>query len=180
MAAFKEHEEVRDWRVKQMVESCHAYFSDLWSHGKLEVADELIDDECVHKNMIWGEHLTVGPHALQKLVKATRQAYPDFWIKIDQVAVCDTTSVFVQWEGQATNLGSFHEHKPSYHQSTLSGVTLFKFNKDRSKMVEVVVYRQALSEEEHEQHEVALEDDLHTLHLARLHFDEKTAKKQEH
>jgi carbonic anhydrase len=54
-----------------------------------------------------------------------------------QVAVCDTTSVFVQWAGQATNLGEFHSHRPSFHNSKISGITTFKFNKDRSKITEV-------------------------------------------
>lgn len=160
-----------------MVEKAHAYFHDLWSGGKAELANELFADSCVHKNMVWGERLAVGPKAIGNLVRATRTAYPDFFVEVEQVAVCDTTSIFVQWSGKATNLGEFHEHRPSFHNSSLSGVTTFKFNKDRSKIEEIVVWRQALYEEEHELRESGMkEDDLHTLHLARLHFDDKAHK----
>lgn len=54
-----------------------------------------------------------------------------------QVGVIDVNNVFVLWEGQATNLGEYHSHRPSYHASNLSGVTQFGFNSDRSKITEV-------------------------------------------
>lgn len=108
----------------------------------------------------------------------------------------DVNNIIVLWEGQATNLGEYHSHRPSFHNSTLSGTTIFRFNHDRSKIVEVrcylarcvcgvrpdfhcrhlhvqvVVYRMPFSEDRQELGAEG-EEDMHTLHLARLHFEGK-------
>jgi hypothetical protein len=54
--------------------------------------------------------------------------------------------VFVHWDCHGTNL---HEtldaggkpHKPTFHESHISGIDFITFNDDRSRMREVVIYR---------------------------------------
>ena len=55
-----------------------------------------------------------------------------------QIGTCDVNSIFVTYEGSATNLGSYHEHKPSRHTSNFQGCNLIKFNHDRSKITEII------------------------------------------
>lgn len=75
---------------------------------------------------------------MKTYVSALRSAYPDFWVEIDQIGTCDVNSIFVTYNGSATNLGEYHSHKPSRHTSNFQGCNLVKFNDDRSRITEVL------------------------------------------
>ena len=75
--------------------------------------------------------------------------------------------VFVRWSGSATNLGRYHGAKASRHASALSGIDLFTFSPDRSKLVEVLVYRTPLAEDKVQLE--AFEAESHGLHELKLH-----------
>jgi hypothetical protein len=53
----------------------------------------------------------------------------------------------VNFEGSATGLGTYHGHKGTHHANVFSGVNLFRFNADRSKITEIRVYRSAFAED---------------------------------
>lgn len=46
-------------------------------------------------------------------------------------------SVLVMYSGTATGLGEYHGKKPTRHTSAFSGVNLFRFNHERSKIIEI-------------------------------------------
>ncbi|GFR42072.1 hypothetical protein Agub_g2893, partial [Astrephomene gubernaculifera] len=45
--AFRERDDIKDWRVKEMADSCRTYYSSLWNRGQLTAAEELLDPNIV-------------------------------------------------------------------------------------------------------------------------------------
>ncbi|GAB4819953.1 hypothetical protein N2152v2_006999 [Parachlorella kessleri] len=153
-----------------MVEMAHTYFAEFITKGNSELAGQLFDENVVHKDIVWdASHPIAGIGGMQKYVSALRGAYPDFWVEIDQIGTCDVNSIFVTYEGSATNLGSYHEHKPSRHTSNFQGCNLIKFNHDRSKITEIIVYRSAFAEDKLELGEKEVDGgNLREIRLRRL------------
>lgn len=151
-----------------MVHLCHIYFSELWTRGDVSVANDILDPAFVHNDPVWrGSKLVVGPSAFKKFVKMMREGYPDLVVRPVEFSTSETTKVFVRWEGSCTNLGRIHGSEPSRHASSISGITTFSFNHERSRITEVVVYRSPTAEEKAR---VGQEADPFNVHLARLHF----------
>ncbi|KAK9835302.1 hypothetical protein WJX81_000299 [Elliptochloris bilobata] len=166
--AYSLKDNIQDWRIKELVEVANQYFQDIWSKGDLNKADALLADDFVHNDAVWGrQQLVAGPKAFKRFVENVRLAYPDFSVRITEVGVCNTTRLFVHWQGEATNLGSYHDHKPSKHSSSISGINLMSFTEDRSQLKEVLVYRVPLAEDRSELGELG-GDSLHELHLHQL------------
>lgn len=138
VVAYKETEKIQDWRVQQMVEKAHIYFSDFLTKGNESVAEDILDDSIVHKDMVWDPaHPTVGVQGMKHYVHDLKAAFPDFWVNIEQISTCDTNCIWVKYEGAATGLGEYHGHKATHHTSPFSGINVLKFNADRSKIVEI-------------------------------------------
>lgn len=169
VVSYRETEKFGDWRVKQMVDLCHTYFADFITKGKVELANEILDEDVVHIDIVWdASHPIAGVKGMKTYVSALRHAYPDFWVEIDQIGTCDVNSVFVTYEGSATNLGEYHSHKPSRHTSNFQGCNLIKFNNDRSKITEIKVYRSAFAEDKLELGEKEHEGNFREIRLRRL------------
>lgn len=167
-ATYQEGKTSQDWRVKQMTDLCHVYFQDLWCDGNTDLADDILDPGFVHHDPIWRHsQLIVGPNAFKRVVKAFRGGYPDLNLEMVDFSSSKDTRIFVQWEGSATNLGKFKGKRPSGHFSSISGVTTFDFNHDRSKISEATVYRSPMREEKEAMQN---ESDPLNVHLARLHY----------
>lgn len=168
VVAYRESDEIQDWRVKEMVDLCHAYFSDIWCKGDVSVADDILDPAFVHNDPVWrSAKLIVGPSAFKKFVEVLRNGYPDLIVEPVEFSTCDTTKVFVSWEGRGTNLGRFHGNAPTRHVSAISGISTFSFNHERSQITEVTVFRTPTAEEKSY---AAQETDPLNVHLAKLHF----------
>ena len=80
----------------------------------------------------------------------------------------DTNSIWVRYEGVATGLGEYHGHKASGHTNNFTGVNMFTFNADRSKIIKVDVMRTAFSEDREELQEKVPEAGFRELRLKRL------------
>jgi hypothetical protein len=50
--------------------------------------------------------LVVGQKRFKDLVKSTRKAYPDYFVEITEVGVCDMHRLFVMWQGKKNRLAS--------------------------------------------------------------------------
>ncbi|GLI59617.1 hypothetical protein VaNZ11_001482, partial [Volvox africanus] len=223
VVAFKEQDNIKDWRVKQMVDTCHVYYSSLWSRGELLAADMLLDPQFVYRDLCsvsgWAQRsltgnlpttgMVVGPRAFKALVGDVRTQYPDYYVEVEELAVSDTHRIFVSWVSHGTQLeaptldsasithmalsagaGSAASQKhhqdpqhqaylstkptanmaPSYHNSLVHGVDVITFNHDRSRMLEVNVFRQ-LSSDERRDVERRLAPDPLEIRLARLHWE---------
>ncbi|CAD7699399.1 unnamed protein product [Ostreobium quekettii] len=168
VVALRDSEEIEDWRVRQMVDVCGLYFGELWSRGNLAVADDICDAAFVHTDSIWNpSRLVAGPSAMKAFVRDTRAAYPDLVVRAVEYGTSDADRLFVHWTGSMTNLGRFHGHSATRQNTKVTGVSMMSFTKDRSKLVEVNVFRQPTREEKTE---FADREGGFELHLARLHF----------
>lgn len=112
------------------------------------VASTLLADNFVHIDEVWaGADVVAGAGGFTKFVAATRAAYPDLAITLDDYGPAGPHRLFARWSGAATNLGAYHGHKASRHSSALSGIDLFTFTPDRAAIAEVLVYRTPLAED---------------------------------
>lgn len=107
---------------------------------------------------------------MQHYLHDIKAAFPDFTVRIEQIAQQDTNSIWVKYEGSATGLGEYHGHKPSHHNNLFSGVNIIKFTHDRSRIAEVEVYRSAFAEDKTElgERELFNEGGFRELRLKRL------------
>lgn len=168
VVAYQESSPIRDWRVQEMVDLCHTYFQELWTEGNLGVAEKVLDAGFVHHDEVWRKsQLVVGPTAFKKFVKVFREGYPDLLVRPVDYSTSDNTRVYVRWEGSATNLGRFRGREPTRHSSSISGITSFGFNHDRSRIKEAIVYRSPTAEEKEEW---STASDPLDVQLARLNF----------
>lgn len=137
--------------------------------------DVLLSDDFVHVDEIWsGAEVVAGLSNFKKFVARTREAYPDLAISVEDSGAAGAHRVFVRWSGSATNLGRYHGAKASRHASALSGIDLFTFSPDRSKLEEVLVYRTPLAEDKVQLESFEAENHgLHELKLHRLHEEGK-------
>ncbi|KAI8103616.1 hypothetical protein M9435_004951 [Picochlorum sp. BPE23] len=166
---IKDTEEVQDWRIKDMMTMTEKYFIDFVNKGDEAIADEIFDDNAVHMDLVWDPlHPCVGPEGLKHYLHDLKEAFPDFHVDIVDMATCDMNGLWVRYEGFASNLGEYHGHKPSHHTSTFSGVNMFRFTKDRTKITEVMVYRSAFAEDKEELREKVPEGGFRELRLRRL------------
>jgi len=142
-------------------------------------ADALLSDDFVHVDEIWsGAEVVAGLSNFKKFVARTREAYPDLNISVEDSGSAGPHRVFVRWSGSATNLGRYHGAKASRHASALSGIDLFTFSPDRSKLVEVLVYRTPLAEDKVQLEAFEAENHgLHELKLHRLHEEGNSGAK---
>jgi hypothetical protein len=181
------------------VQVASTYFKEFLTRGNGEVASEIFADDVVHTDVIWDPvHPTVGVLGLQHYIHDLKLAFPDFWVLIKEIAVCeepaappsplaapptaapsptspthattagDTNSIWVSYEGSATGLGEYHGHKGSHHANVFSGVNLLRFTADRSRIAEVQVYRSAFAEDKEELRERVPEGGFRELRLRRL------------
>ena len=157
---------VSEWPQMQMA---HKYFTDFLTKGEGNIAEEIFDSECIHVDQVWAAtHPTVDVEGMKHYVADLKSAFPDFWVEIKEISTCDTNSIWVWYEGAATGLGDYHGHRASHHSSIFSGINIFKFNADRSKIVEMHVYRSAFAEDKQELVEKVPEGGFRELRLRRL------------
>jgi hypothetical protein len=154
-----------------VADAAHEYYANFLSKGQANLADKLFDDDAVHTDCVWDpSHPTVGPQGLRHYLADLRTAFPDFHITIDRIAIADMNCIMVSYSGEATGLGAYHNHKPSHHTSAFTGINMIQFNKDRSKIKEIRVYRQPFAEDRMEmgEREGSGEGGFRELRLKRL------------
>lgn len=155
--------------VHVSLQICHLYFSDFLNKGDEGVVPKIFDDTCVHTDVVWdGLHASVGCQGLLHYLHDLKEAFPDFNVNVLEMATCDTNGLWVSYEGTGTGLGTYHGHKGTHHASNFSGVNLFRFNKDRTKIIEVMVYRTAFAEDKEELKDKVSEGGFRELRIRRL------------
>lgn len=198
VVAFRDTEEIHDWRTKDMcvadlcsnlhqspsrltpsfcsnrgrrVLKVQSFFRDFVNNANKDVIEDLFDEECVHVDMVWGStHPAVGHKGMEHYLEDLRSTFPDFHVGVDnlQLAQASLHSLWVRLEGNCTGLGSFHNHKATGHANHFDAVALFEFNKDRSKITHVEVFRTAFAEDRSDLNTVVKEAGFRDLRLKRL------------
>jgi steroid delta-isomerase-like uncharacterized protein len=99
-------------------------FEEVWSHGDLAVADEMVDP-----NMV--DHVTrpgnpIGLAGYKQTVTMFRNAFPDLAITSDdQIAVGDKVAVL--WTARGTHLGELMGVAPTGKRIEVRGMYLYRF-----------------------------------------------------
>jgi predicted ester cyclase len=79
------------------------YVREIWSDGRLEVADELVHVDAAHAA---GAPLPAGPEGLKQDVAALREAFPDLRVELEDTIV-EYPYVVSRLAGAGTHTGSF-------------------------------------------------------------------------
>jgi predicted ester cyclase len=113
--------------VEQNVFVVRRFFDELWTQGRLEVADELMAPE--HTHHLSGNELG-GPQEVKELVAFLRGAFPDLrFIVEDEVVAGD--KVVVRWTAVGTHLGEFGGIPPTGRIVTWTGIDLARLQDHR-------------------------------------------------
>jgi len=162
-----------------MVDVAHKYYASLWSKGDMRAGDEVLTDNTVFRDNIWGTggHDSIfGANHIKAYISEMRTQYPDLYYEIDQMGLQDTTHLFVLWSGHGTQLEN-SDGPASYHTSLYHGVDIIAFNEDRTKIVEVSQFRQPTAEERHK-HDTRPACAPPEITLARLHWETSSSETQ--
>jgi predicted ester cyclase len=103
------------------------FFDELWTRGRLEVADELMAPEHIHH--LSGDDLG-GPQEVKALVTFLRGAFPDLRFVIEDEVVAGD-KVVVRWTAVGTHLGEFDGIPPSGRVVTWTGMDLVRLQDHR-------------------------------------------------
>lgn len=82
-----------------------------FNEGNLEVADELFSPDLVEHQNFGPEHAP-GAEGVKAVIASLRQAFSDFHLTIDDLAV-DGSTVWLRMTGTGTNDGTFMGHPPT-------------------------------------------------------------------
>jgi hypothetical protein len=97
------------------------WFTDLWSTGNLEVADEIIDPEYAPD---WIQIPKTGPDQVKHEVRYFRSVFPD--LKYDIVDQAETDAkIWIRYKATGTHLGDAWGFTATGRQATFEGVSIF-------------------------------------------------------
>jgi len=97
------------------------WFTDLWSKGDLDVADQIVDPGYAPE---WIQIEATGPAQVKHEVRYFRSVFPDLRYEIVDTAGQDG-KVWVRYRGTGTHEGNAWGFEPSGAQATFEGVTIF-------------------------------------------------------
>ena len=97
------------------------WFTDLWSTGNLEIADEIIDPEYAPD---WIQIQKKGPEQVKQEVKYFWSVFPDLIYEIVDLAK-QGDRVWVRYKAKGTHKGEAWGFSPTRKQAVFEGVTIF-------------------------------------------------------
>jgi steroid delta-isomerase-like uncharacterized protein len=103
----------------------HRVLDEVWSQGRLEVADKVLSPDFVGRPGGMGEPL-VGPAAAKEFIGRLREGFPDITFRIDDM-IAEGDTVASRWTATGTNDGEFMGYEPTGRQATILGMTFFRF-----------------------------------------------------
>jgi steroid delta-isomerase-like uncharacterized protein len=97
------------------------YVEEVWNRGSAVSLDALTTPTFTY-------HLGGQPardrQALASFIAATRQAFPDWRVEVDQ-ALADAAMVAIRWHGRVTHGGMFHGLPPTGRVVTITGINIY-------------------------------------------------------
>ena len=97
------------------------YIEEVWNRGSAASLDQLTTSAFTY-------HLGGQPprdrQALADFIAATRQAFPDWRVEVDQ-AIADAAMVAIRWHGRVTHRGAFHGLPPTGRAVTVTGINIY-------------------------------------------------------
>lgn len=104
-------------------QQCRRLFDEVWSQGKLDVIDELVDPSYQGRDPLLG---SLDRKGLKQLVIGYRAAFPDLKFTVDQVNL-DGELAIVQWTAQGTHRAALMSLPATGKAAIVSGITCSQF-----------------------------------------------------
>ena len=102
------------------------WFEELWSHGRLEVADEIVDPEYAPE---WVQIDATGPGQVKHEVRYFRSVFPDLVYEIVDMVGQDE-KVWVRYRGSGTNRGAAWGFEPTGREVSFEGASILTINQE--------------------------------------------------
>jgi predicted ester cyclase len=100
------------------------WFGELWSEGKLEVADEIIDPEYAPE---WVQIDATGPEQVKHEVRYFRSVFPDLEYEVVDIVGQDD-KVWIRYRGRGTQKGPAWRFEPTGKNVTFEGASIITIN----------------------------------------------------
>ena len=107
-------------------------FDEIWSKGKLELADELLSPDFVGHPIGLREPFQ-GPEGAKEFVGSIREGFPDATFAIEDMTAEDDV-VAARWVMTGTHDGEFMGIDPTERRVRIDGMTFLRF--EQGKVVE--------------------------------------------
>lgn len=96
------------------------WFGELWSQGKVEVADEIIDPSYAPE---WVQIDATGPDQVKHEVRYFRSVFPDLVYEIVNIVQQDD-NIWVRYRGTGTQMGTAWGFEPTNRKVAFEGATI--------------------------------------------------------
>lgn len=100
-------------------------FDEIWSQGKLDVADEILTPDFVGRPAGLGEPFT-GPEGAKEFIGRLREAFPDMTFTVETM-IAQGDQVATRWTGTGTHDGKLMGFEPTGRQVAVGGMTFLRF-----------------------------------------------------
>ena len=100
-------------------------FDEVWSRGKLDLADELLSPDFVGRPGGLAEPVR-GPAGAKEFLGSLREGFPDITFTVKDM-VGESDLVATRWTSTGTHDGEFMGFDPTEQQVTMSGITFLRF-----------------------------------------------------
>ena len=100
-------------------------FDEIWSQGKLDLADEFLAPDFVGRPGGLGEPFK-GPAGAKQFIGRLREGFPDITFTIEEM-IAEGDLVATRWQATGTNDGEFMGFDPSERQVNIGGMTFLRF-----------------------------------------------------
>jgi steroid delta-isomerase-like uncharacterized protein len=127
--------------VQQNTKIARRVFDEVWSRGRLELADELLAPDFVGHPIGLREPFR-GPEGAKEFIGRLREGFPDASWEIEEL-VADGDRVAVRWVMTGTHDGEFMGIDPTEAQVRIDGMTFLRF--EDGKIVEGKTLQDAMS-----------------------------------
>lgn len=98
-------------------------FDEIWSGGKLEVADELLAPDFVGRPA--GMEPVIGPEGAKAFIGRLRTGFPDIAFTVEDM-IAEGELVATRWTATGTHRGDFMGVEPTGRQVTFTGTTILR------------------------------------------------------
>jgi steroid delta-isomerase-like uncharacterized protein len=97
-------------------------YDECFSHGKLEVVDEIYSIDCAFHDPVFPQ-LGAGAQSMRRHIQMFRNAFPDLQVKVDDV-IAERDEVVLHWTAKGTQQGQFLGAMPTHRNASVSGTTI--------------------------------------------------------
>jgi len=102
------------------------WFEELWSQGRWEVADDIIDPDYAPE---WVQIDATGPEQVKHEVRYFRSVFPDLVYEVIDI-VGQEDKVWVRYRGKGTQKGAAWGFEPTEKEVTFEGATILTVSKE--------------------------------------------------